>query len=302
MADNEKSPTTTSPERITSPEPRAGVFSRLLFQWASPLFDLAKKRTLSHEDLWVLPAGDGARELDTAFEAAWKHAEEQVRKKQGGSPSGPLTKKEREKVFTSAVATFLGPSFFVAAPVVKLINSTLQFAFPVLLSGCIAFIEGSPPLGFLPITPASGFVLSGVLGLVMTAKALTENAYFLIVTRAGWRLRAAITTGVFRKSLRLSAASRQQRTLGEMVNLMQLDATKLEMFLTQFHVLWDGLYQIAGYLTVLSFLIGWPTALGVVVMLLSMPMQIKIMLSTTRINRKIAKVLDWRSNPGVRDF
>ena len=282
-----------SPDRVTSPELHASIASRVLYAWASPLFKLAKKQTLSHEDLWLLPSGDGARELDTRFEAAWADAEKQVRQKQS-LPSGPLTKKAREQVFTSAVATFLGSSFFVAAPIVKLVNSTLQFTFPVLLSGCIAFIEGSAPLGFLSVTPATGFLLCCALGLVMAAKALTENLFFLLVTRAGWRLRAAITTGVFRKSLRLSAASRQQRTLGEMVNLMQLDATKLEMFLTQFHVLWDGLYQIAGYLTVLGMLIGWPTALGVVVMLLSMPMQIKIMLSTTRINRKIAKFTDNR--------
>jgi hypothetical protein len=35
---------------------------------------------------------------------------------------------------------------------------------------------------------------------------------------------------------------------------MQVDATKLEMFVGQYHVLWDGLYQIAGYCTMLGLL------------------------------------------------
>ena len=56
---------------------------------------------------------------------------------------------------------------------------------------------------------------------------------------------------MYRKSLRLSAAARQQRTLGEMVNYMQIDANKLEMFVPQIHVLWDGLFQITGYMTLL---------------------------------------------------
>eukprot|EP00964_Phaeocystis_antarctica_P110440 scaffold74800_cov69-Phaeocystis_antarctica.AAC.1 len=100
-------------------------------------------------------------------------------------------------------------------------------------------------------------------------KSVTENAYFHLMKRSGWQVRTAVTTGVFGKSLRLSASARQQRTLGEMVNLMQVDATKLEMFVFQFHVLWDGLYQIAGYCAMLGVIIGWPTALGVIVMVLS---------------------------------
>ena len=47
--------------------------------------------------------------------------------------------------------------------------------------------------------------------------------------------------------------------------------------LAEFHVMWDGLYQITGYCIILAQLIGWCTALGVVVMILSMPVQIKIM-------------------------
>ena len=37
------------------------------------------------------------------------------------------------------------------------------------------------------------------------------------LSRSGWQVRTAVTTGVFGKSLRLSASARQQRTLGEMV-------------------------------------------------------------------------------------
>ena len=57
---------------------------------------------------------------------------------------------------------------------------------------------------------------------------------------------------VYRKSLRLSAAARQDRTLGEIVNLMQLDSQKIEGFMNMVHNLWDGLYQICGYLAILT--------------------------------------------------
>ena len=69
-------------------------------------------------------------------------------------------------------------------------------------------------------------------------------------------MRSALSTAVYRKSLRLSAAARQDRTLGEIVNLMQLDSQKIEGFMNMVHNLWDGLYQICGYLAILTALIG----------------------------------------------
>ena len=56
-------------------------------------------------------------------------------------------------------------------------------------------------------------------------------------------------------SARMTAA-RQDRTLGEIVNLMQLDSQKIEGFMNMVHNLWDGLYQICGYLAILTALIG----------------------------------------------
>ena len=87
-------------------------------------------------------------------------------------------------------------------------------------------------------------------------KAVTENAYFHIVNRCAFQAKAAISVAVYNKSLRLSNAERQLTTLGELVNLMQVDASKIEAFIPNFHVLWDGLFQIAGYMAILYTLIG----------------------------------------------
>ena len=47
---------------------------------------------------------------------------------------------------------------------------------------------------------------------------------------------------------------------------MQVDASKIEMFVPQFHVLWDGMFQIVGYMAILYTLIGWPCFAGLVIM------------------------------------
>ena len=82
---------------------------------------------------------------------------------------------------------------------------------------------------------------------------------------------------MYRKSLLLSASSRQQRTLGQLVNLMQVDTQKLDMLVNSFHNLWDGLFQICGYMAVLVYYIGPSAFVGMVVMILAMPVQMKIM-------------------------
>jgi ABC-type bacteriocin/lantibiotic exporter with double-glycine peptidase domain len=50
------------------------------------------------------------------------------------------------------------------------------------------------------------------------------HQYFHICILLGMRIKAAIATAVYRKSLRLSPAARQKSTIGEIVNLMSIDA------------------------------------------------------------------------------
>ena len=53
----------------------------------------------------------------------------------------------------------------------------------------VQFVEGRPPLGFQGVSYGTGFALAAALGVAVGIKALTENAYFHIVTRAGWQVR-----------------------------------------------------------------------------------------------------------------
>lgn len=59
-----------------------------------------------------------------------------------------------------------------------------------------------------------------------------------------------MSLSVYRKSLRLASAEQTKTTVGEIVNLMQVDASKIEAFMLQLHTVWDGLFQITGYVSV----------------------------------------------------
>lgn len=120
------------------------------------------------------------------------------------------------------------------------------------------------------------------------------HSYFQRVFRAGYQARVAVSLGVYHKALRLANVARQSTTLGELVNLMQVDATKMEMLVPQAHVLWDGLLQISGYMVILYTLIGWPCLAGLVVMILAGPLQGIIMGKLFGLNRQMVQHTDGR--------
>lgn len=177
-------------------------------------------------------------------------------------------------------------------------NTSLQFAFPLLLNAILSFLEDYQKGVILDSDPwevrYKGYWLSGILFFAMLCKAITENSYFHIVNRGAWQTKAAISIAVYNKSLRLSNVERQSTTLGELVNLMQVDASKIELFIPQIHVLWDGMFQIVGYMTILYTLIGPSCFAGLLVMILAGPVQGIVMKKLFGLNRLMVKHTDAR--------
>ena len=172
-------------DKVCSPEDAASLFSRLLYLWPNSLFSLAKRQALQSDDLWTLPPVDQAEAVTRRFSAAWSAAAAKQRALKQLPPNAPLGKADREVVFTNAMSSFVGPTFWVAAPLVKLLNSTIQFAFPILLFGVVAFIEGNEPFGFLPLTREVGFCLAGLtLTLTLTLTLILTLTLTLTLTRS----------------------------------------------------------------------------------------------------------------------
>ncbi len=82
--------------------------------------------------------------------------------------------------------------------------------------------------------------------------------------------------------------------MGEIVNLMQVDASKIEAFMLQLHVMWDGLFQITGYIVILGFLLGWTCLVGLALIILAVPVMGKITGKMFGLNRSMVKYTDER--------
>ena len=130
---------------------------------------------------------------------------------------------------------------------IKFFNPALQFTFPILLNQILVFFQqyqsGAIPADAPNTIRYRGYWLSCLLFFFIVCKAITEGAYFHEVNRCAWQIKTAVSTSIYTKALRLAASEQQKTPLGEMVNLMQVDATKLEAFVPQIHALWDGMFQ-----------------------------------------------------------
>lgn len=73
------------------------------------------------------------------------------------------------------------------------------------------------------------------------------------------------------QSLRLSGQARQDKTVGEIVNLMSVDAQRLLELMTYVHILWSGPFQIALALVFLWFTVGPSIFAGFGLMVLLIP-------------------------------
>lgn len=58
----------------------------------------------------------------------------------------------------------------------------------------------------------------------------------------------------------------------------------------QLHTLWDGLFQIAGYMIILGTLLGWTCLIGMFIIVCSIPVMGKISIKMFGYNRSMVKV------------
>jgi ABC-type multidrug transport system fused ATPase/permease subunit len=282
------------------PEEDAWFPSKLFFLWMRPLFRrasyLSKHETgLQHADLIPLPRVDFGEEINSNFERSWTATKPII--STGEKQDDNVKAKQQTDRVRKAILAVVGRRFIIAG-MIKVVNTSLQFTFPILIKLILKFIEdtqsGKISADDPGITRYRGYWLSAILFVFIAGKATTENQYFHRVMRSGYQARVAVSVAVYNKSLRLSNTERQSTTLGELVNLMQVDASKIEGFLPQFHVLWDGLLQIAGYITILYFLIGWPCFVGLAVMIAAIPLQGMVMSRLFGLNRNLVVFTDAR--------
>jgi len=208
-----------------------------------------------------------------------------------------VNKKEQSKATVLAKALLTSQKqTLILTGVLRLCNTIVQ-AFPsLLIARLLRQIEAGNSL------KASKPIRSALLLVtVLSVKMIIENQYFHNCVKCACEIRGSIGGMIFDKSLRLSAGSvssgdkdKKNMGSGEIVNLMQSDATMLEMLTLQLHTTWDGLLQIGIYVALLYRYLGASVLWGLGVLLTTIPLNAMTLRILNRLSKNEIQAKDAR--------
>jgi ABC-type multidrug transport system fused ATPase/permease subunit len=278
-----------------------GIIGKALYLWVTPFLKLGGERTLQMEDLLPLPEGYLASNNSKRFEAKLAEAieNEKVRLKKQSEWDG--IGKQPKNPFLPAVMWPLWRCFgsiILTGSLFKLLNDLVQFLPAVILGGFLRFIadESHPLELFVADGSANGYgaAYCMLLFLIPVLRTILEQVYFYYAQASGICIKGALATAVYRKTMRLSAAGRDGSTTGEVLNHMQLDAQRVGDLMLFINVLWSGILQTVGYMTLLYFYIGWASLGGFAVMVFLIPLQKVFFQMISKLRREQMKLTDRR--------
>ncbi|XP_072760182.1 multidrug resistance-associated protein 1 isoform X1 [Anoplolepis gracilipes] len=261
------------------PEQGSSFPSRILFAWFDALAWKGFRKPLETSDLWSMNPEDMATEIVPKFDKYWnknliktdeliwtylrvENTKASFRKASGQVDFNGSRKKKVASILPPICKAF-GATFLFGA-FLKLIQDIMTFFSPQLLKLLIAFIEGEEEMW-------KGYFYSVLLLLTAILQTLILSQYFHRMFLVGLRIRTALIAAIYRKALRLSNAARKESTVGEIVNLMSVDAQRFMDLTAYINMIWSAPLQIALALYFLWEILGPAVLAGLAVMIILIP-------------------------------
>lgn len=171
-------------------------------------------------------------------------------------------KKKEASIMPALVKTF-GVTFLFGA-LLKLIQDVLTFVSPQILKLVISFVQEQEH-------EWRGYLYAILLFGTSMIQTLVLSQYFNKMFLVGMRIRTALVSMIYRKALRISNAARKETTVGEIVNLMSVDAQKFVELTAYLNMIWSAPLQILLALYFLWGVLGPSVLAGLAVMIILIP-------------------------------
>ncbi|XP_020554194.1 ABC transporter C family member 12-like isoform X1 [Sesamum indicum] len=243
------------------PERYANIFSRIYFDWMTPLMQLGYRKPITEKDVWKLDSWDQTETLNRKFQNSW---EEEA--------------KRSKPWLLRAMNRSLGGRFWYGG-FFKIGNDLSQLAGPLILNHLLKSLERGDPSWV-------GYVYALSIFFSVSLGVLCEAQYFQNVMRVGFRLRSTLVAAVFRKSLRLTHEGRKQFPSGKITNMMTTDANALQQICQQLHGLWSAPFRIVMAMVLLYQQLGIASLLGSLMLVLMFPIQTFIISRMRRLSKE----------------
>ncbi|XP_062521920.1 ATP-binding cassette sub-family C member 3-like isoform X2 [Corticium candelabrum] len=172
--------------------------------------------------------------------------------------------------------------------ILKLIQDLIMFVGPLLLKLLIDFTEDST------IPTWRGYVYASLLFIVAEVQSLDLHQYFQRCNKTGFHIRTAVMDVLYRKSLKLNNNARRKTTVGEIVNLMSVDAQRFFDLMLYGHMIWSAPVQIILATVFLWQVLGPSVLAGIAVVILIIPISSAIAAAMRKMQVKQMELKDKR--------
>ncbi|OWM63830.1 ABC transporter C family member 12-like isoform X2 [Punica granatum] len=256
-------------EEQICPERRVNIFSRIYFNWMTPLMQKGYKRPINEKDVWKLDTWDRTDTLIKKFHDAWV--------KESKRPKPWLLR---------ALNNSLGGRFWLGG-CFKIGSDLSQFAGPLLLNHLLKSMQQGDPAWI-------GYFYAFAIFLGVSFGVLCEAQYFQNAMRVGFRLRSTLVAAIFRKSLRLTHEGRKNFQSGKITNMITTDANALQQICQQLHNLWSAPFRITIAMVLLYQQLGVASLLGSLMLVLMIPVQTLILSKMRKLTKEGLQWTDKR--------
>lgn len=285
-------------DRNPCPESSASFLSRITFWWITGMMVHGYRQPLESSDLWSLNKEDTSEEVVPVLVNNWKKECDKSRKqpvrivyappKDPSKPKGSsqldvneevealIVKsphKDREPSLFKVLYKTFGP-YFLMSFLYKALHDLMMFAGPKILELIINFVNDREAPDW------QGYFYTALLFVSACLQTLALHQYFHICFVSGMRIKTAVVGAVYRKALLITNAARKSSTVGEIVNLMSVDAQRFMDLATYINMIWSAPLQVILALYFLWLSLGPSVLAGVAVMILMVPLNAVMAMKT----------------------
>ncbi|CAK4715705.1 unnamed protein product [Aphanomyces euteiches] len=232
----------TVDQKRQHPIESAGILSKLIFEWATPLLRLGNERQLDPQDVWQFQAENQCIEVGKVIEPVLE---------------------ETQSIFWTMARVF--GADMVSIGFMQIANVLCDLYGPYVLQQIVASMESPGGLDVKYSLELIGtLVVVRVVAALLSAHSAMKTQLVVVKGTSG------LQNLIFQKTLRLDATSRRSMSTGEISNYFSADIRTIVNLSSVVNPLWILPVQIVFTMVLLYRVIGWSTFVGVGVVFLSL--------------------------------
>ncbi|XP_065206736.1 multidrug resistance-associated protein 1-like [Planococcus citri] len=266
------------PIKNLPPNTRVSFFNNLFGFWYDSFAFRAFRQSIELKDLWNLENQDRLDYLVPMFSSYWSAAEDEnekkrkqhmvkLREKFNGYQSSVIPYKKIQDPKPVSIIPILWKCFgwtYISATIFKALVDVMMFANPQILNLLIGFEDSNEPL-WHGILYAVMLLILGIFQMIFL------NNYVFRIFRMGLQMRSTLMAVIYRKALRISNNAKKSFSLGDITNLMSVDAQRFYDVHLYLNMAISAPFTISASLYFLWRTVGWSAFAGLFVMLVIIP-------------------------------